>query len=95
MKDDRKRLLGYIGERLFGIFYIYKISSGTACAELPYLRFYNTTEEGEENHKIYKNIRSIKLRPTNIEIKIDMRKFNKMFPAGSRRRILLRNIFLR
>ncbi|RGY96552.1 DUF4422 domain-containing protein [Clostridium sp. AM58-1XD] len=96
LEDERKRLLGYIGERLFGIFYVYKTTNGAVCAELPYLKFYNTEErEGQEKHKTNRNVKSIKLGPTNVEIKIDMRKFNKMFPAGSRRRIFIRNIFLR
>ena len=41
------------------------------------------------------NIRTFRLKPTKYEITIDMRKLNRAFPAGSRRRILLRNIFLR
>lgn len=91
------RLMGYLAERLFGIFYTYHRRSGAACAELSYLKFYNTevTEKGEAKAKSIGNIRKFRLKPTKIEIKIDMKKLNKIFPAGTRRRILIRNIFLR
>lgn len=35
------------------------------------------------------------LRPTQIEVVVDMKKLNRFFPAGSRRRIWLRNLILR
>ena len=90
-QEIQPRLMGYLGERLFGIFYTYQRWRGAACAELPYLKFYHT-ERGQD---IQTNIRIFRLKPTKYEIKIDMRKLNRLFPPGSRRRILLRSIFLR
>lgn len=87
------RLIGFLAERLFGVFYIYQREKGIACAELPYLKFYNTDMEAGTAGQ--KNIRIFRLKPTKYEIKIDMRKLNRLFPAGSRRRILLRSIFLK
>ena len=87
------RLMGYLAERLFGIFYTYQKQGGARCAELPYLKFYNT--EMDEGGAKQENIRSFRLKPTKYEIKVDMRKLNRMFPSGSRRRIFLRNIFLK
>ena len=90
------RLLGYLAERLFGVFYTYQRQKGVLCAELPYLKFYDTDLEKEGGSvERGKHIRTFQIRPTKLEIKIDMRKFNKLFPAGSKRRIMLRNIFLR
>lgn len=91
---DKDRLMGYLAERLFGVFYVYQRQQGLRCAEIPYLKFYNTDPE-KTGTETARNIRVFRLKPTKIEIKIDMRKFNKMFPAGSKRRILLRSIFLR
>lgn len=91
---DKNRLMGYLAERLFGIFYVYQRQKGLHCAELTYLRFYDTDPDGAAGRQD-RNIRVFRLKPTKIEIKIDMRMFNKMFPAGSKRRILLRSIFLR
>lgn len=93
-KDGKteKRIMGYLAERLFGIFYTYQRSQGAVCAELPYLRFYKT---GENEKVVEKNIRTFRLKPTHIQLSIDMRKFNRLFPAGTRRRIWIRSIFLR
>lgn len=90
--NTEKRIMGYLAERLFGIFYTYQRSQGVVCAELPYLRFYST---GEEEKGAEKNIRTFRLNPTHIQLSIDMRKFNRLFPAGTRRRIWIRSIFLR
>jgi len=87
------RLMGFLAERLFGIFYVYQRSQGCVCAELPYLKFYNT--DAGANVEDRKYIRSFQLKPTKYQLKIDMRKLNRWFPAGSRRRILLRSIFLK
>lgn len=86
------RSMGYLAERLFGIFYIYQMGHGIKCAEVPYLKFYNT--EFEPNTTVQSNDRIFYLKPLKIRIKIDMRKLNRLFPAGSRRRIWLRSIFL-
>lgn len=90
-----KRLMGFLGERLFGIFYTFQRKKGVPCAELPYMMFYNTEiKHGSEGVNI-SHMRVFRLQPTKIEIKVDMRKLNKIFPAGSRRRMLLRSIFMR
>lgn len=93
---SEERLMGYLAERLFGVFYTQKRKMGVSCAELPYLKFYNTdlSENGKGEYR-RQNIRKFRLKPTRVEVEIDMRKFNKMFPAGTLRRILIRNIFLR
>ena len=93
-KRDKQepRLYGYLAERLFGIFYFYQRKKGIQCAELPYLKFYHT-EPGKEEE--VSNIREFRLKPTNLKIKIDMRKLNRLFPAGSFWRVLLRGFFLK
>lgn len=98
------RMMGYLGERLFGIFYTYQRQQGLRCAELPYLMFYNTTpaenggeptEDAETDTNTNAQVRSFRLKPTPFCIKVDMRKLNRLFPAGSRRRLWLRSLFLR
>ena len=91
-RPQEPRLYGYLAERLFGIFYFYQRKKGIQCAELPYLKFYHT-EPGKEEE--VSNIREFRLKPTNLKIKIDMRKLNRLFPAGSFRRVLLRGFFLK
>lgn len=86
------RLIGFLAERLYGIFYTYKMINGAKCAELPYIKFYNTDPDAEQKTT---EIREFKLGRTGLSIKLDMRRFNSMFPAGSRRRLLLRKIFVR
>ena len=90
-KPQEPRLYGYLAERLFGIFYFYQRKKGIQCAELPYLKFYHT-EPGKEEEVIEYTGVSFKNRP-NLKIKIDMRKLNRLFPAGSFRRVLLRGFF--
>ncbi len=82
------RIMGYLAERMFGIFYTHQCSKGCRCAEVPYFKFYDTGEGGDK-----KNIRFFRLG--KYEIKVDMRKINKIFPAGSRRRLLLRSFLLK
>ena len=84
------RIMGYLAERLFGIFYTYQRSKGYKCAEVPYLKFYDTGE-GEDK----RNIRTFHLGSSKYELRIDMRKVNRLFPAGSRRRLFLRKIILK
>ena len=91
-QKQEPRLEGYLAERLFGIFYLYQRKRGVQCAELPYLKFYHTEPGKEES---VSNIREFRLKPTTIKIKIDMRRLNRLFPAGSLRRVLLRGLFLR
>lgn len=92
-KEIEPRLMGFLAERLFGIFYTYQRENGAKCAELSYLRFYNT--EIDRDMGSTGSVRFFKLKPSKIIIKIDMRKLNRMFPPGSRRRIFLRRIFVR
>ncbi len=49
----------------------------------------NSRNSQENNKRIFV------LKPTKIEIAVDMKKVNRFFPAGSRRRIWLRNLILR
>lgn len=100
--QPQNRLMGYLGERLFGIFYTYQRQQGMHCAELPYLMFYDTkpAEDGGEPLEDAETgkegpVRSFRLKPTPICIRVDMRRLNRLFPAGSRRRLWLRNLFLR
>lgn len=95
--EPGSRLLAYLAERLFGIFYTYHKRSGVACAEVPYIKFYDTDPiaMGERSKAGEKNYREFLLGFTERKVKIDMRRFNRLFPAGSRRRLLLRSIFLR
>lgn len=87
------RSMGYLAERLFGIFYTYQREHGIKCAEVQYLKFYNTG--CGSNEETQRNVREFCLKPSRVRIKIDMRKLNRLFPAGSRRRIWLRSIFVR
>lgn len=91
-KQVSPRQMGFLAERLFGVFYLHQRQHGAVCAELPYLKFYNTEPGKEES---VSNIRTFRLKPTKYEIRIDMRKLNQVFPAGSRRRMILRSLFLR
>ena len=86
------RLYGYLAERLFGVFYLYQRRKGALCAELPYLKFYHT-EPGKK--ECLSNIREFRLKPTSVRVKIDMRKLNRLFPAGSIRRGVLRGFFIK
>ncbi|MCD8220949.1 MAG: DUF4422 domain-containing protein [Clostridiales bacterium] len=90
---EEPRLMGYLAERLFGVFYVYQRAKGVRCAETPYLLFYDTDPEGEGKNPTH--IRSFRLKPTKLEVKVDMRRLNRLFPAGSLRRRLLRGTFLR
>lgn len=91
-KPQEPRLYGYLAERLFGIFYFYQREHGIRCAETPYLKFYQTEPGREEKAS---NIREFRLKPTNIKVRIDMRRLNRLFPAGSLRRVLLRGLFIK
>lgn len=115
--SETPRIMGFVAERLFGIFYTYQMEHGAKCAEVPYLRFYNTEPDGTEdasrelqNNGQDKNIRNknarntntpntpireFTLKPTTFKIKLNMRKLNKLCPAGSRRRVFLRSLLYR
>lgn len=99
---ETPRIMGFVAERLFGIFYTYQLEQGAKCAEVPYLRFYNTDlENSSEETKDGKNkttssaIREFTLKPTNFKLKINMRKLSRLCPAGSRRRVFLRSLLYR
>ena len=100
--SETPRIMGFVAERLFGIFYTYQLEHGAKCAEVPYLRFYNTDlENGSEETKDGKNkitdnaIREFTLKPTNFKLRINMRKLSRLCPAGSRRRVFLRSLLYR
>jgi len=84
------RIMGFLAERLFGIYYTYKLSQGAKCGELRYIKFYNTDPDAKQSTT---EIRSFSVGP--LKLKIDMRKLNRLFPAGSRRRMLIRGLMLR
>ena len=94
-KDDGQgltepRIMGFLAERLFGIYYTYKLSQGAKCGELRYIRFCNTDPDAKQSTS---EIRSFSIGP--LKLKIDMRKLNRLFPAGSRRRMLIRGLVMR
>lgn len=84
------RIMGFLAERLFGIFYTYKIRSGAKCAELRYIRFYNTDPEAA--HTV-SDLRSFNIGP--LHVRVNMRTLNRLCPAGTRRRMLLRGLFIK
>ena len=84
------RIMGFLAERLFGIYYTYKLSHGAKCGELRYIKFYNTDPDAKQSTT---EIRSFSVGP--LKLKVDMRKLNHLFPAGSRRRMLIRGLMLR
>ena len=84
------RLMGFIAERLFGIFYTYKISHGAKCAELRYIKFYNTDPDAPQSETEFREFEL-----GGFKLKVDMRKLNRLFPAGSRRRRWLRGMVLK
>ena len=61
---------------------------------MPYLRFYSTAPDGEEEEQD-SAVRSFTLGPVPVKVKIDMRKLHRLFPAGSRRRNILRSLMYR
>ncbi len=89
-KYHEPRIMGFISERLFGIYYTYQAAHGARCAELSYIRFYNTDPDARQ---VETEIRTFSAGP--VRIKVDMRRLNRFFPAGSLRRRLLRAIILR
>ena len=106
---EKPRIMGFVAERLFGIYYTYQLMHGARCAEVPYLRFYNTEPDGtlpenvpgaQADNKNYQDnhnspIREFTLKPTNFKVKINMRQLSKLCPAGSRRRVFLRSLLYR
>ena len=83
------RIMGFLAERLFGIYYTYKLSRGAKCGELRYIKFYNTDPDAKTSNT---ELRSFSVGP--LKLKIDMRKLNRLFPAGSRRRMLIRGLII-
>ncbi len=74
------RIAGYLAERLFGVYYTWLKHEGQAkCAELQYVIF-------------HRNIRQFRIGKKGLTIKIDMRKVNRILPAGSCRRRLVRRM---
>ena len=50
-------MMGYLAERLFGVFYLHQRMNGVNCAEAPYLKFYCTEHESGKN--LAENVRGI------------------------------------
>ena len=102
-KAMEPRLMGFLAERLFGVFFTYAREHGLRCAEVPYVLFYDTEcgiEEGSlqsgrgaSGKRTDHSERRFQLTAKSHEICVSMRKLNRLFPAGSRRRILLRNCY--
>jgi hypothetical protein len=87
------RIMGFLAERLFGIFYAHKRRTGLRCAEVPYLRFYQTAPDGKG--KDAGSVRTFRLGNGSLSVRADMRLLNRLVPAGSRRRLLLRKFLIR
>lgn len=90
---ETPRIMGFLAERLFGIFYTHQLRLGTRCAEVPYLRFYRTSPGGDPK-ELEGYFRTFSLGKRGGEIRIDMRKLDRLAPPGSRRRILMRRMLV-
>ena len=74
------RIAGYLAERLFGVYYTWLKHEGRAkCAEVQYVVF-------------HRNIRQFRLGKKGLKIRIDMRKVNRILPAGTCRRRFVRRL---
>lgn len=79
--EKEMRITGYIAERLFGVYYTWLKQQGQArCAEVQYIIF-------------RRNIRQFRFGKRGFTIKVDMRKLNRLLPAGSARRRCVRRLF--
>ena len=79
--DKEKRVTGYIAERLFGVFYTkLKLEGEAKCAEMQCVIF-------------RQNMRTFRFGKHDLEVTINMRKVNKIIPAGTLRRRLVRRLF--
>ncbi len=56
------------------------------CKTITNRKYTNITEENS-------NKRIFRLRPTKLEIAVDMKKINKLMPPGSKRRVWVRQLF--
>ena len=88
--QKKPRYMGFIAERLFGIYYTYCLAHGVNCAELRYIKFYNTDPDAAP---VTTELRQYSIGP--FKVNVDIRRLNRLFPAGSRRRMWLRGLFLR
>lgn len=78
--DKKKRVTGYIAERLFGVYYTWlKQQEEVKCAEVPYVIF-------------RQNVREFQIGKKGLKIKLDMRKVNRWIPAGTVRRRVVRKL---
>lgn len=74
------RVTGYLAERLFGVYYTWLKMQGKAkCCELPYVIFRK------------ENIRQFSIGKGR-KFRVDMRKVNRLLPAGSLRRRMVRRL---
>lgn len=76
--QSKMRMAGYLAERLFGVYYTRLIWQRKArCCELQYVIF-------------HRKIRRFRLWKNGPELAVDMRKINRLLPAGSLRRRAVR-----
>lgn len=74
------RITGYLAERLFGIYYTWLKQQGQAnCCELQYMI-------------LHENTRSLRLWKQGPQVTINMKKLNRMLPAGSLQRRVVRKL---
>lgn len=76
----QKRMTGYLAERLFGIYYTWLKQGQARCCELPYMI-------------LHENTRHLRLWKDGPQITIDMKKINRLLPAGSLLRRAVRTLF--
>ncbi len=75
------RITGYIAERLFGVYYTWLKQQGQAkCAEVQCVIF-------------HQNIRQFHIGKRGFKIEVDMKKLNRLLPAGTARRRCVRRLF--
>ncbi|MDO5140618.1 MAG: DUF4422 domain-containing protein [Eubacteriales bacterium] len=90
------RLMGFLAERLFGIYYTHLLKAGVKAAELQCLRFYHTDPDRTVEEEIQSTcIRRFTCKPLPVTIRLDMRRFNRLLPPGSRRRLFFRSLMYR
>lgn len=78
--EKEMRVTGYIAERLFGVYYTWLKQEGQAvCGEVQYVIF-------------HRNVRQFRLGKANRKVSIDMRKVNRLLPAGSFQRRVVRRL---
>lgn len=90
-----QREAGYVAERLFGVFYTYLKMQGKAdCCELQYVIFYDTApdEPGQQQEAEATGVRPRVFCIGKWRLAVDMRRVNRLLPAGSIRRRAVRTV---